>query len=126
MGTRKGALVRREAEAAERRKKQLQEMLMSLKKTPPPKQRVKDLKIAPLRDDEDTERYLTLFERIAAACDWEKSTWAVRLAAVLTGKAKDAHANIDTVHITDYNALKAAILKRYDIDEETTGNGSAK
>ena len=65
---------RREAEAAERRERQLQEMLKSFKETPPPKQRVKDLKIAPLRNDEDIERYLTSFERIAAACDWEKST----------------------------------------------------
>ena len=69
--------------------------------------------------DTDIEHYLTGFERIATAYKWPKGTWTLRLTPMLTGKAMAAYANMDHAQAGDYDQVKAAILRRYDINEET-------
>ena len=49
----------------------------------------------------------------------EKEKWAYKLAPRLTGKAQKAFAGMEDEEAGDYDALKAAILRRYDINEET-------
>ena len=65
--------------------------------------------------DTDIEQYLTGFERIATAYKWPKGTWTLRLTPMLTGKAMAAYANMDHAQAGDYDQVKAAILRRYDI-----------
>ena len=48
----------------------------------------------------------------------EKANWAHYLAPQLTGKARLAFAALPSTDASNYNALKAAILIRYDINEE--------
>ena len=45
--------------------------------------------------------------------------WTLRLAPQLTGKAQQAYAMLSTGDATDYSKVKEAILRRYDISEET-------
>ena len=53
------------------------------------------------------------------AYEVDPNRWAYRLAPQLTGRAQQAYAAMPAGEAGDYEALKVAILKRYDISEET-------
>ena len=48
-----------------------------------------------------------------------EESWTLRLAPQLTGKAQQAYAALSATDATDYRKVKEAILRRYDISEET-------
>ena len=77
------------------------------------------LKLSKLTERDDIEAYLTTFERIMVVHGVDRSRWAYKLAPELTGKAQLAYAAMDVAASGDYEELKAAILRRYDINEET-------
>ena len=60
-----------------------------------------------------------MFKRVAIAYHWPADTWVLRLAPLLTCKALAAFANMDREAAQGYDAVKEAILRRYDISEET-------
>jgi hypothetical protein len=72
-----------------------------------------------LKDKDDVEHYLVAFERFATTYQLPREIWAQKLAPLLTGKAQAAYACMDVEKIGDYDELKRAILRRYDINEET-------
>lgn len=73
-------------------------------------------KLAP---QDNVEHFLATFERIATQQGWPLDVWATQLAGLLTGKALAAFANLKLEDATSYEAVKEAILRRYDINEET-------
>ena len=77
-----------------------------------------DVKLVPLSEKNDIEAYLVTFERIMAAHEITRDQWPYRLASQLTGKAQLAFAALSPTDARDYDAIKAAILSRYDINEE--------
>ncbi len=72
-------------------------------------------KLVRLEESDDTEHFLTTFERLAAVY----KAWAVGLIPLLTGKARSAFVAMDPTHTTDYDQLKFAILKKYEIGRGT-------
>lgn len=76
-------------------------------------------KLQKLQDSDDIEHFLTTFERIALACKWVKSEWALRLVPLLTGKARSAYVHMDIEETLDYDQVKSAILSKYAINPET-------
>nr|KAG5701661.1 hypothetical protein BaRGS_027819 [Batillaria attramentaria] len=64
------------------------------------------------------DAYLERFERFAASNNWGQETWAVKLSALLTGKALDFYARLPRGDAEDYNKLKGELLKHYDFTEE--------
>ena len=76
-------------------------------------------KLMKLSDQDDIEAYLTTFERVMRAYEVPEERWAVKLAPQLTGKAQQAYAAMGAEDAGEYTALKEAILRRYDISEET-------
>ena len=76
-------------------------------------------KIPYFKEGDDVEVYMSTFEGLAIANNWDRSTWAPWLAALLTGKAREAYARLDSVSAGDYDQLKEAILARYDLTPET-------
>ena len=75
-------------------------------------------KLTKLAEDDDIEAYLTTFERLMAVFEVDRARWSYMLAPQLTGKAQKAFAAMDDDQTGDYDVLKAAILKRYGINEE--------
>ena len=82
-------------------------------------EREKDAKIAKLKEEDNIVAYLTMFERIMTAYEVKKECWAFKLAANLVGRAQQAYAALSSVDAASYEKLKAAILQRYDITEES-------
>ena len=76
------------------------------------------VKLVALAEKDDIEAYLVTFERIMEGQKIEKANWAHYLAPQLTGKAQLAFAALPSADASNYDALKAAILIRYDINEE--------
>ena len=72
-----------------------------------------------LSDSEDIEAYLTTFERVMTVQSVPEERWAYILAPQLTGKAQQAFAALSTEAAGVYKDVRTAILRRYNISEET-------
>ena len=77
------------------------------------------LKLTKLTDGEDIEAFLKTFERLMEAYEVPKECWAYQLAPQLTGKAQQAYAAVSSDSAKKYDDMKTAILRRYNINEET-------
>ena len=67
---------------------------------------------------DEMDSYLLRFERYATAQKWEPDTWATGLSALLQGKAFDVYALMPKEDALNYDKLKVALSKRYELTEE--------
>ena len=72
-----------------------------------------------LTEKDDMESYLDMFERVAAQQEWPEETWATQLAGLLSGNALKCYSSLIPTCAKDYDVVKAAILKCYDVNAET-------
>ena len=82
-------------------------------------ERKHEAKLQKLTETDDIENFLTTFERMGDAYKWPPDLWTLKLAPLLTGKAQAAYANMDREKAKKYTEVKPAILKRYNINDET-------
>ena len=54
----------------------------------------------------------------AENASWEKDTWAIKLSALLTGRAMDVYTRMSDADASDYDKLKKALLTRYNYTED--------
>ena len=78
-----------------------------------------EAKLVKLTVQDDIESYLVTFERVMRAYEVKENRWAVKLAPQLTGKAQQAYVAMRAEDAGTYQLLKEAILRRYDISDET-------
>ncbi len=78
-------------------------------------QRADKVKVSKLTEEDDIKSYLTTFERLMQAYEIPKVRWAYKLAPQLVGKAQQAYAAMGISEAGNYDELKAAVLRRYDI-----------
>ena len=88
--------------------------------TPPPRNKdAKSPKLPSFIDEKDElDSYLLCFERYAENASWEKDTWAIKLSALLTGRAMDVYTRMSDADASDYDKLKKALLTRYNYTED--------
>lgn len=70
-------------------------------------------------DYDDIDHFNTTFERLAEVYNWPQQEWAVRLIPLLTGNTRGAFVAMNPADTTNYGLLKAAVLKKYEINRET-------
>ncbi|XP_062599575.1 uncharacterized protein LOC134261133 [Saccostrea cucullata] len=76
-------------------------------------------KIPAFEDGKDEmDSYLRRFERYAELQKWPKTSWAMSLSALLKGRALDIYALLPADDALDYDKLKIALLKRYELTED--------
>ena len=82
--------------------------------------RLKGPRMSPFdeKDENGMDAYLHRFERYAELQGWPRDGWAIYLAALLKGKALDVYSRLTPEQAKDYEALKTALLKRYELTEE--------
>ena len=92
----------------------------SLAVTPPPRNKdAKSPKLPSFIDEKDElDSYLLRFERYAENASLEKETWAIKLSALLTGRAMDIYTRMSDVDASEYDKLKKALLTRYNYTED--------
>ena len=66
---------------------------------------------------DDLDAYLQRFERFAATAKWQKTGWASKLSALLSGRALEVYSRLSEEAGQDYDRVKPALMKRYDLTE---------
>jgi len=61
------------------------------------------------------DSYLSRFERFATCQRWNRAEWALYLSALLKGRALDVYSMLPADQANNYDQLKAALLKRYQL-----------
>lgn len=67
---------------------------------------------------DDMDSFLERFERFANCQVWPKESWAISLSPLLAGKGLQVYATLSVKAANDYDQLKIALLKRYELNEE--------
>ncbi|KAK0144859.1 hypothetical protein N1851_016575 [Merluccius polli] len=77
-----------------------------------------NIKLVPPFAEKNVERYFAHFERVATVSDWPIHAWTSLLQSVLVGKAQDAYTALNIEDIKDYEKVKGAILRTYELVPE--------
>ncbi|XP_035668611.1 translation initiation factor IF-2-like [Branchiostoma floridae] len=67
---------------------------------------------------DDLDAFLQRFERIATSNGWKETTWASTLSALLNGTALEVYSRLNDYDARDYNKVKEALMKRYNLTED--------
>ena len=67
---------------------------------------------------DDLDAYLQRFERFAETAKWKKDGWASKLSALLSGRALEVYSRLSEDAAKDYDRVKIALIKRYDLTED--------
>jgi hypothetical protein len=77
------------------------------------------VKIPAFQDGKDDfDAYIERFERYAEARGWPRDEWATDLSTLMTGKALETYYRLPREDSKDYDKVKEALLKRYQLTEE--------
>ena len=64
------------------------------------------------------DAFLQRFERYVVAQKWPPDQWAFNLSALLKGKALEVYSRIPPEQALEYDVLKEALLKRFEMTED--------
>lgn len=78
----------------------------------------KQVRLVPPFSEEDIDKYLLQFEKVASNLGWPVDAWPTLLQTALKGKAQEAYAALSIEDSADYETVKAAILKAYELVPE--------
>ena len=78
----------------------------------------KQARLVPKFEEANVDGYFAHFERTALNLGWPKECWSMLLQTVLTGKAQRAYATLPTENCVDYDLVKAAVLKSFELVPE--------
>ena len=102
--------------------KEQQELMLTLVEKSKPdetKPRLPKPTLQKMTEGENVENFLDMFEKVATQQRWPRDVWSTQLAGLLTGKALAAFVNVPKEQTGDYDTVKKAILRRYDVNAET-------
>nr|XP_055062771.1 uncharacterized protein LOC129445823 [Misgurnus anguillicaudatus]XP_055062772.1 uncharacterized protein LOC129445823 [Misgurnus anguillicaudatus] len=77
-----------------------------------------NLRLLPKFNDHDPDIFFSLFETMSEERNWPRSIRVVMLQTVITGKAQEAFAALTMEDRKDYDKVKVAILKAYELVPE--------
>lgn len=76
------------------------------------------LKLVPPFRESEADAYFVTFERIATKLSWPKDIWALFLQCSLSGKAQEVSSALPLEQSLDYDTVKAAVLRAYELVPE--------
>ncbi len=74
-----------------------------------------NLRLLPNFSESDPDTFFSLFEHVAEARDWPDSDRVMLLHCALTGKAQEAYSALSFADSEEYETLKSAVLKVYEL-----------
>lgn len=78
----------------------------------------KHVSLVPVFRDNEVDSYFNVFERIAVALRWPPEVWTLLLQCKMHGRAQDAIAALPVEDSLDYETVKSAILRAYELVPE--------
>ena len=114
------ALLEAEKEAATR---EHELKMASLGKHPPSDKAsvfdpARNIRLVPPFQEKEVDKYFAHFEKVADNLNWPKESWVLLLQSVLVGKAQEIYGSLSVEQSSNYEHVKEAILKAYELVPE--------
>ena len=78
----------------------------------------KHIRLVPRFNEREVDKYFLHFEKIAESMKWPSAMWTLLLQSVLVGKAQETYSALSVEDCSNYEVLKAEILKAYELVPE--------
>ena len=75
-------------------------------------------RMVPPFQEEGVEKYFPHFEKLAQSMEWPRDKWSSLVQSKLVGKARDAYLAMSMGDVSDYDKVKKAVLKAYELVPE--------
>ena len=74
--------------------------------------------LVPPFQEKEVDKYFAHFEKVADSLNWPKESWVLLLQSVLVGKAQEIYGSLSVEQSSNYEHVKQAILKAYELVPE--------
>ena len=78
----------------------------------------RNIRLVPPFKDTDIDKYFLHFEKVADSLKWPPDVWTLLLQSVLSGKAQEVYSSLSLEQSQQYQEVKSAILKAYELVPE--------
>ena len=78
----------------------------------------KHIRFVPPFQEKEADKYFLHFEKVAENLKWPKEHWTLLLQRVVIGKAREIYTQLSLEQSSDYDKVKALILKAYELVPE--------
>ena len=78
----------------------------------------RNIRLVPPFQEKEVDKYFAHFEKVADSLNWPKESWVLLLQSVLVGKAQEIYESLSVEQSSNYEHVKEAILKAYELVPE--------
>ena len=78
----------------------------------------RNIRLVPPFQEKEVDKYFAHFEKVADSLNWPKESWVLLLQSVLVGKAQEIYGSLSVEQSSNYEHVKKAILKAYELVPE--------
>ena len=78
----------------------------------------RNIRLVPPFQEKEVDKYFAHFEKVADSLNWSKESWVLLLQSVLLGKAQEIYGSLSIEQSSNYEHVKEAILKAYELVPE--------
>ena len=78
----------------------------------------RNIRLVPPFQEKEVDKYFAHFEKVADSLNWPKESWVLLLQSVLLGKAQEIYGSLSVEQSSNYEHVKEAILKAYELVPE--------
>ena len=78
----------------------------------------RNIRLVPPFQEKEVDKYFAHFEKVADSLNWSKESWVLLLQSVLVGKAQEIYGSLSVEQSSNYEHVKEAILKAYELVPE--------
>ena len=78
----------------------------------------RNIRLVPTFQEKEVDKYFAHFEKIADSLNWSKESWVLLLQSALVGKAQEIYGSLSVEQSSNYEHVKEAILKAYELVPE--------
>ena len=78
----------------------------------------RNIRLVPPFQEKEVDKYFVHFEKVADSLNWPKESWVLLLQSVLVGKAQEIYGSLSVEQSSNYEHVKEAILKAYELVPE--------
>ena len=78
----------------------------------------RNIRLVPPFQEKEVDKYFAHFEKVADSLNWPKESWVLSLQSVLVGKVQEIYGSLSVEQSSNYEHVKEAILKAYELVPE--------
>ena len=112
------ALLAAEIEAKKEAAAREHELKMASLGKQSPSDKARNIRLVPPFQEKEVDKYFAHFEKVTDSLNWPKESWVLLLQSVLVGKAQEIYGSLSVEQSSNYEHVKEAILKAYELVPE--------